>query len=330
MLKEWQKRMEPQKRLSLSEMAAESETTLDVEARKRALQVLPLYFKKIIGPYELRCYWFEVFECIRKVCLVGLPVWFRPGQPEQLVLGLIICFVSFGGYMFLSPFTKSEHDLMSQLCQFQIFFALLAGVVLKTDPTESETAWLGTILTVMCVVPPLFGFAFANKRVRSLFNAQRRQKFIALSSKYLRPIWDRLKFRERRTAQKSQAKAKAAWAKSFHATNAPALTKSRTIASLMNTPAGVSPQLSQGQSRTTKPALSMLGKSSKPSLLDQLKEVKASNAPSAASKVSFAAAAASIKPSTPDRRAKVAPIQDKLDTLPAPQPELAVRDYVSD
>ena len=60
MLREWQKRIEPQKRLSLSEMAAESETTLDVEARKRALQVLPLYFKKIIGPYELRVYWFEV------------------------------------------------------------------------------------------------------------------------------------------------------------------------------------------------------------------------------------------------------------------------------
>jgi len=35
MLREWKKQIEPQKRLSLAEMAAESETTLDVEARRR-------------------------------------------------------------------------------------------------------------------------------------------------------------------------------------------------------------------------------------------------------------------------------------------------------
>ena len=33
---------------------------------------------------------------MRKLCLVGLPVFFRPGELEQLVLGLLVCFISFG------------------------------------------------------------------------------------------------------------------------------------------------------------------------------------------------------------------------------------------
>jgi hypothetical protein len=33
-------------------------------------------------PDEMRCYWFEVFECVRKIALVGLPVIFRPGSVE--------------------------------------------------------------------------------------------------------------------------------------------------------------------------------------------------------------------------------------------------------
>ena len=44
------------------------------------LEQLPGYFKKLVGPYELRVYWFEVFECIRKVALIGLPV--RPARVE--------------------------------------------------------------------------------------------------------------------------------------------------------------------------------------------------------------------------------------------------------
>ena len=84
--------------------------------------MLPPFFAKIIGPYELRAYWFEIFECFRKLSLVGLPVFFMPGSLEQIVLGLIICFISFGAYMAIAPYRFDQHDRLSQICQAQIFF----------------------------------------------------------------------------------------------------------------------------------------------------------------------------------------------------------------
>ena len=46
--------------------------------------------------YAMLCYacFLEVFECVRKVSLVGLPVFFEPGSSEQLMFGLLVCFVT--------------------------------------------------------------------------------------------------------------------------------------------------------------------------------------------------------------------------------------------
>ena len=52
---------------------------------------------KLTGGYEYRTYWFELFETVRKVLLVGIPSTF-PGRggTAQLFWGLLICFASFG------------------------------------------------------------------------------------------------------------------------------------------------------------------------------------------------------------------------------------------
>ena len=45
-------------------------------------------------------YWFELFEMIRKVLLVGVPATFPDrGGNLQLVWGLLVCFISAGMYM---------------------------------------------------------------------------------------------------------------------------------------------------------------------------------------------------------------------------------------
>ena len=40
---------------------------------------LPTVVRKLTAGYELRTYWFEIFECARKILLVGLPVFCPPG-----------------------------------------------------------------------------------------------------------------------------------------------------------------------------------------------------------------------------------------------------------
>jgi len=100
-------------------------------------------------------YWFEIFECVRKISLIGLPVFFAPGTMPQLILGLMICFLSFGAYMALGPFTLAKHDYVSQLAQLQIFFTLLSGVVFNTQESDNpESKLFAIILMAICAVPP--------------------------------------------------------------------------------------------------------------------------------------------------------------------------------
>ena len=49
--------------------------------------------RKLMAGYEMRTYWFELFECARKLLLMALPIFFKSHPTVQLTLALIICFV---------------------------------------------------------------------------------------------------------------------------------------------------------------------------------------------------------------------------------------------
>ena len=137
----------------------------EAEARKAELEkqyevkrdALPGKLKKLTNGYEMRTYWFEIFECTRKIMLVALPIIMPADSPEQIVLGLIICFVTFGAYMMYAPFIDDGDDLLSQICQMQIFFSLLSSIILKTNPNSPAMAF---ILPLLIGFPPLMGFVF--------------------------------------------------------------------------------------------------------------------------------------------------------------------------
>ena len=73
--------------------APHSEAPLWVDALRVCPQgklgvVLPGSVLTLTEAYELRVYWFEIVECIRKFLLTGMPVWFDMGSTPQLVFGL--------------------------------------------------------------------------------------------------------------------------------------------------------------------------------------------------------------------------------------------------
>jgi hypothetical protein len=103
-----------------------------------------------------------------------------------MVLGLIICFISFGLYMQLSPFVRDSDDFLAQLCQFQIFFSLVAGVVLYGDPPEAQQNAIGVILSIMLAIPPVVAIVGNNPfTTKVLFHPQRRRKFFKALDKYV-------------------------------------------------------------------------------------------------------------------------------------------------
>ena len=53
----------------------------------------PLWIQSRLKQYEPRVFYFDFIECVRKVSLVGLAVFYPdPGSYEQLILGIFICF----------------------------------------------------------------------------------------------------------------------------------------------------------------------------------------------------------------------------------------------
>jgi len=136
-----------------AEVAAELEKLQEAEAAQRA--VLPDYVQKIILGYELRTYYFELIECARKLLIACVPVFFTPsGSVSQLVFGLVVAFGSFGALMLYAPYVDAGDNRLAQLCQVQIFVALLASVVLKYDTAARSAATnVDVLLTSLTVLP---------------------------------------------------------------------------------------------------------------------------------------------------------------------------------
>ena len=44
---------------------------------------LPSELKKLTNGYEMRTYWFDIFECGRKMALVALPIFLPAESPES-------------------------------------------------------------------------------------------------------------------------------------------------------------------------------------------------------------------------------------------------------
>ena len=141
---------------------------------------------------ELRVYWFEIAECARKIALIGIPVFFTPGSMPQLILGLMICFLSFGGYMMLSPFVKDKHDYVAQICQVQIFFALLSSVVLNSNPTPAEKQLMGVILISLQAVPPLATAFLSSPLSKHVLEKDKRNKLIKILGKVHNKVMPKL------------------------------------------------------------------------------------------------------------------------------------------
>ena len=119
---------------------------------------LPDTVLKLVSGYELRVFWYEVFECFRKLALVGMPVVFDPGSVAQLIFGLLIAFATFGALSRWKPYNDSGANRLAQLCQLQIFFALLSKIALEFDPaTIDDTRNIDALLCVLALLPFTLG-----------------------------------------------------------------------------------------------------------------------------------------------------------------------------
>ena len=114
------------------------EEEMSHEEKLEALQLnLPSTLRKLVNGYELRTYWWELFECARKISLIAVPIFLPPGSVDQLTVGILICFLSFSMYTAFAPFIEPSDDILSIVCQLQVFFALLSAILKRANPTSN-------------------------------------------------------------------------------------------------------------------------------------------------------------------------------------------------
>jgi hypothetical protein len=146
---------EQAKAMMLAEADANHEAALAQYNERR--DQLGSQLRKLTAGYEMRTFWFELFECARKILLVGVPVFLPQGSSGQLICGLIICFMTYGMQASFAPYANFHDDLLSQMCQISIFFSLLSSIVTNAYPDDPI---MSTLLPVFLIVPPVIALIF--------------------------------------------------------------------------------------------------------------------------------------------------------------------------
>ena len=95
------------------------------------VSIIPEYIKTLTNPYELDFSWWECIECIRKVTMGGLFMFFAPGSPYQLMGGILAVVLFAVAYNNISPYDILLNDWLQQWCQIVLFITLISVLSLR-------------------------------------------------------------------------------------------------------------------------------------------------------------------------------------------------------
>ena len=121
-------------RAELMKLLGTEEMVRVEKKRKHLLNVLPIKVKKLTNGYTDQAYFFEVFECARKIALVGIPVMTDPGSVEQRAFGMVICFFTTCLLSYFNPYVDQGDNFLAIIAQFEIAIVLICAMVLEAYP----------------------------------------------------------------------------------------------------------------------------------------------------------------------------------------------------
>ena len=88
--------------------------------------------------YEPRMWWFEVFECMRRLLLTGMLVFVDPGSSNQIIVAMLISIVSIVVYSHLLPFINDDDDQLAVVSNWAVFFTLFGALIVRLRVNETE------------------------------------------------------------------------------------------------------------------------------------------------------------------------------------------------
>jgi hypothetical protein len=146
------------------EDAITEQRKMDIPANPQ-LNAIQFLFKE----YEPYYWWFEIFECFRRLMLTGGSVIIMEGSATQVVCGTLMALFSIHVYSICQPFVHDDDDVLALGAQWAIFFTLFGGLLLKlqlngTDGYDKDGSSFGAFLifvNILVVVVGVSTFIFA-------------------------------------------------------------------------------------------------------------------------------------------------------------------------
>ena len=94
---------------------------------------------------------------MRKLLLIGLPIFLEPQSNLQLMLGLMIAFFAQSMVAYFMPFRETHENVLALMAQVNIFFVILSSVTLRVlDDGHPLTEKLDILLTISAVSTVLY------------------------------------------------------------------------------------------------------------------------------------------------------------------------------
>jgi len=108
----------------------------DAVKRERNPEVQKLSF--LWAMYEPRLWWWEIFECVRRISMTGMLIFVRPGSASQLVLAMILAVASVVAFVKWRPYVFEEDDNLAIACQLSIFFTIFGALLIRVEVDETD------------------------------------------------------------------------------------------------------------------------------------------------------------------------------------------------
>jgi len=94
------------------------------------------HLKFLVEAYKPSYYWFEAFECMRRLilgCVIGLA---DPDSAAAAVMGIVFSFIFYSVFIGLMPFKKQDENTFSITLSASLGFLFLAALMIKVDITS--------------------------------------------------------------------------------------------------------------------------------------------------------------------------------------------------
>jgi hypothetical protein len=92
----------------------------------------------LIEGIELRCWFHEPLELIRKLILSGLVIFVAPGTTSQVAFALLVCLIALVAHVELKAFEDDSADTLQTLALCQLALLLFGGLLIKTESTVKD------------------------------------------------------------------------------------------------------------------------------------------------------------------------------------------------